>query len=994
MGTITETVSLAAASGGTDTEYSTTYWSELVGVTLSNVVDVDVNASLAINETHTVVVDYTYDAADTTDVLVDEALTETLSIRSSTLPTGIDVTAVESGVSTNLFTYIMALIDADDADTIETTMAEATPVLEDDTDLISELITELDAAGETELGDWVADTVTELNATDEMTISTGSVIGDLRDILLKVDHADTITASYKDYSASVVTVSTTAEVDMAAPVIENVTLVTGTATLDTTPKFTAEVTDADTGVDDADIHLWIYIGSWGEQTIAPDPIVDGYEVEYTRTTALTDGDYDWYLVATDEAGNEARVDSDVAPEGYMATIEARIVTDSLDIASNTVAELIAALDTADEDDEASWLTDLAAARQSWGAANQIDVFILHLPDYTFEIDSTDPKMEEARAGIGYEYDEDADVYAEVADVGSIRVEFSDELDAGTVDADDFDVSGSSEPSEVFMDADLGLKYVYLTVADMDTDATPDVELTGQVSDAAGNVLTASEAAADDEEVVEALDYMEPVLSGAVSPVLGAKDDEITIGISSTEKLTKAPPTKIGLLAKTSVPETHTATGAQTDFTLDNGYVYEILSAYSVSNTVTHEVTIVDAVAGTITVDPAVADGAVLSIEYEYLTSLGSQAVLATDTTTWEGTKKIATTGKHVVWSEGTDKASAANKSEIYTAAFEGDTSAPGLTIKVGDIELTTDVEEVPYLATQWITLEFDDEEEYYGDSYDEITVTEATLDGEDVLAQLGTTDNITYILTVALAEGEHTVAVTGEDAAGNERELSRDFDITEPETLTIDLKPGWNLISIPSELVDPSTSVVFEDMPTVTNIRYYNAEALGKWRGVELKDGVWTRELGYQALSNILPGVGYWVYSTGWDTLEVSLAERAALEMVPTYVIKKGWNMIGFASIAGEDSMRVNSYLTSIADITVAVYSYDPSPAIGFEMVKGDSVSSNWSLVWADTDADTIGDTAESAADAIAAGDTIIEAMVEAGKGYWLYVTDDGRLVP
>jgi hypothetical protein len=176
--------------------------------------------------------------------------------------------------------------------------------------------------------------------------------------------------------------------------------------------------------------------------------------------------------------------------------------------------------------------------------------------------------------------------------------------------------------------------------------------------------------------------------------------------------------------------------------------------------------------------------------------------------------------------------------------------------------------------------------EYYADSWDAVTVTAATLNDEDVLASLGTTDSKTYILTLSEAPiGEHTFSITGEDASGNEVTITRDFEITEPEKVEIQLKPGWNFMSLPGEPLVNDTEVIFADITTVTKIRTYNNEA-AKWRGYAYKDGAWTRELGFQGLSQMYAGIGYWVYSTGWETLEVTLKERSALDPLPTYVIK------------------------------------------------------------------------------------------------------------
>jgi hypothetical protein len=324
---------------------------------------------------------------------------------------------------------------------------------------------------------------------------------------------------------------------------------------------------------------------------------------------------------------------------------------------------------------------------------------------------------------------------------------------------------------------------------------------------------------------------------------------------------------------------------------------------------------------------------------------------------------------------------------IEDANFVGDTDEPDVTFIVGGQDLADD-DEIAYLPVLWITIVFDDEEfadvaefelddeDYDDDPYDTVTVTMCELDGVDVLDQLGTTDDKEFNLPVEdIAEGDHNIDVRAEDEAGNEAHEDDDFEITAAETIDIDLSPGWNLMSVPGPLTDASLDVVIADVvDDVTKIRTYDA-ATGLWAGAEVVDGAWVTETGYAALTTIEPGKGYYVECDAFAELEVIPQPRDPMAQLVTYDLEAGWNLIGFVSalFPAEETKAVTAYLISVTadDEWSILYSYDPDPSVGYQYVDfSGAVSDDFTLNEAD------------------------EAVVEEGRGYWIYMLEEGVLVP
>ena len=99
-------------------------------------------------------------------------------------------------------------------------------------------------------------------------------------------------------------------------------------------------------------------------------------------------------------------------------------------------------------------------------------------------------------------------------------------------------------------------------------------------------------------------------------------------------------------------------------------------------------------------------------------------------------------------------------------------------------------------------------------------------------------------------------------------------------TFTLDLKPGWNLVSVPIAPTDPSVEAVFQGQ---------NLGAVWYW---DTLLGV------YRAAQQIVPGTGYWVYgSPAPGPRDAAPSVQLTVTGAPVREIRRtlpaGWNLVG-----------------------------------------------------------------------------------------------------
>jgi len=151
----------------------------------------------------------------------------------------------------------------------------------------------------------------------------------------------------------------------------------------------------------------------------------------------------------------------------------------------------------------------------------------------------------------------------------------------------------------------------------------------------------------------------------------------------------------------------------------------------------------------------------------------------------------------------------------------------------------------------------------------------------------------------------------------------------------IDLCEGWNLISVPWNLVDPSLKGFFGTRTNtgITKVYYYTGGQYGYWQYAALHPvtGYWSG-----AITSIEPGKAYWVWVSPPEMrLWMHTLEPDALTPPPTYSVVKGWNMLGYTMLLDESPQtsppqQIKHYLIGLRHLgPTHLYFYDPCDHTG-----------------------------------------------------------------
>ncbi len=297
---------------------------------------------------------------------------------------------------------------------------------------------------------------------------------------------------------------------------------------------------------------------------------------------------------------------------------------------------------------------------------------------------------------------------------------------------------------------------------------------------------------------------------------------------------------------------------------------------------------------------------------------------------------------------------------------------------LGEVTPRSDDKATTESANPFVKLTFGNEGKEYSldgfsgaDSHKTVTVTEITLNGDDVMAHLNRVSSTEFSLVLRdLAVDSYEVVFTAEDDAGNELEDGEfDFKVNPREPYEIDVQPGWNLVSLPATPVDSGIADVLANNQYISPVLGYQE---GDWiTAIREEDGTWRGRL-----TEIVGGYGYWVHARTFESIETMLSEVDPAGILPTVPVTAGWNLLGVLDIfqndagdpPGEESANgfaaanyeADNYFSSI-DWKVA-YTYDTTQSL-----------------WVKTVPEATSDGANE---------------IKNGNGYWVWSPSPSTLVP
>ena len=758
---------------------------------------------------------------------------------------------------------------------------------------------------------------------------------------------DSITVRYSDASPRT-TRTSIISLDNGVPAFGEMSPASGTAGKNSEPDVTFDVVDAESGISGDDestgfedtirIVAGLFEADSDEMNpiddavivlsrtddLTVDEVTDGYTAEARiregddADDELDAGDSDeyeirWWAVAVDSAGNTGVSDSNADTECTYSGAALPVEVDEDGVVTNG-SELIAALMVAKN-------TDDDAAYEENCDPNVI------------RVDTSSPELVSATTGIFFDDDEDND--EGTGSLTSVVARFNESLDCDSVSADDFEVNGSA-PNDVTCKG----SNIYLSVDEMDSNDTPNVEVAEEaVADRAGNLVGADQEEEAEDGIPAGLTV---TITGTAEGTRVVTKGEVTITITSDERLKGRPDVAIQLVGD--------------DYALGSD---EGNSAAPTGNT--------DEWSITRTLDKAGLYNVYVTAEDRVNSGESKAGVETFDSETIKKGKAFlfevdndVTEPKFTPESDGsTDNAGIFIRADFFNEGNEyglAEAVEVEVTAAVEDDEDTKDVDESKDAVTKdvekVVTTPGDVDTDF--DTHSTVTLVSATFNDEDVTDDVITRDNILFVYRPGnLTNGEHTFEIEVEDNAGTEKTFSTTFEKIDKPDYKLDINPGPNLVSFPADPANGDINAVFggegnEDISTV--LTYDNTSGL--WlTATKGADGMFMGDL-----TTINGMNGYWVVADGIVDVGVLLEGSDDFTSPPPHIaVAEGWNLIGVVDTDQKDAgTAISKYFANIK--AEVVYGFD-----SFES----------KLVRQSTDDD-----------------------VETGKGYWVFANEAGIIIP
>ena len=631
------------------------------------------------------------------------------------------------------------------------------------------------------------------------------------------------------------------------------------------------------------------------------------------------------------------------------------------------------------------------------------------------VDSVAPRHVSATTGIAYNATAKGPVRGLKAKANSILVSFADDgktaqtqtvtgdgagsgLDASSVTPGAFTVSNNSV-SSVFVSGN----DVYLTLADkLDPDEQPSVIIaSGQIKDKAGNAYGGT-------RISKAGDGLGPNLSLAKNSDLS--DEKVTVTITTDEQLSSLPTVTVSRVVNSDGSLVGFGAMVCQATAEGNALLLDVdVSELAENAECSEDPEIAQTFFGTVVPDPRGPVGSAPSPS-----QTGAQAYTYAVNTS----SAPASGGKFNVYAEGVDtqnptdnKSKVGNKSganNVGAFTFQLDPQLNGNDdpiVKVGEATAAKgdeDVPEVEAIDNLIVTVDFKGESgEYPGDSYRTVDLTSASL---KITFKDGTSETTTFNLTtdvnspdkiqftVALLNpkvGSYSLTVKATDSAGNKSgtagHVSR-WEVVSAKPVKINLQPGWNMISLPFQPGNPAiNSVIPSTHPADIVMTFDGPTQTWLVSRRDAESGLFVGDIAVMTAST-----AYFVRTTNFQALSVlrpPIATNAAPPpQIPALAVVKGWNLVPIVSNDSPlpDEIPADEYFGTLSNSGNAGW---------LKAITFNTLARSWEDVTPGEKVAVLDADGEPTFDSD--GDAILEPVtVKRGKGYWLYATGDGVIIP
>jgi hypothetical protein len=518
------------------------------------------------------------------------------------------------------------------------------------------------------------------------------------------------------------------------------------------------------------------------------------------------------------------------------------------------------------------------------------------------VDTTAPIIMEATTGDTLDTSEDDPVVKQGSSRTAIAVKFNEKLDGSTVQASDFRVEVDEDEVDI-ADVTAGPKpmeeYVFITLEDdLAGDDEPTVKVVGAIEDIAGNAQTTIEE--------DAGDGIAPMVTVSVDGSAGSVTNGTLTVLANADEKSRPPSRNSGIVAVEVVDGEGDNEGK------------EVVGTATVSASSFRTITSGEQWEWTFNFDD---ENAKYNVCVEVSDIAGETGNEGTGGTCGEGT--------------------ALDDDDSVT--FEVDTGVPAPTVTP---EKTDN-------GGAFIEVDLSGEAgEYTGDSQGKIAALTVTIGGDAV--DTATLDDKKF--TVAppadgYSVGKLEIVVVATDAAGNTGTFKDiTVEITERAAFTVNLRPGYNLISLPGTPGSTDINDVIGADHAINQVLTYSPFVEGGWLSAERgDDGAFAG-----TLTTIDGSTAYIVRTSSFEPLEVIIPRMALGNVLPPQTnLGVGWNLVPVIDLSSdlETGETIVDYFQGIGE---AILEIDPSGRLA--AIDGDDAT--------------------------------------VGKGYWIYASRPAVLLP
>ena len=205
------------------------------------------------------------------------------------------------------------------------------------------------------------------------------------------------------------------------------------------------------------------------------------------------------------------------------------------------------------------------------------------------------------------------------------------------------------------------------------------------------------------------------------------------------------------------------------------------------------------------------------------------------------------------------------------------------------------------------------------------------------------------------------------------------FSVVPRAPYEVDLVPGWNLISLPGTPLDQSIDSVMVATSASAVLGYRKATGSPR-SAAEAEDGTSSWQ---GSLTSMEGGYGYWIQTDGFESIETLIPEVDPASTLPTVPVAGGWNLLGVIDVrqaaAGKSPLgksEADDYFTSVP--WRVAYSFETIENAWTKLIPESGIVAD-DLTAAQKDED----------DYCGRRDEIVN-----GKGYWVWSSEPGTLVP